>query len=178
MNASARQFATLSLERGQPCPRVSAFWFAWKRLSVLLLALLFPCSHQLHAQSTNASPAEFRAAEVFLDPTNTPLAAYQLEFKVTGGDAKIVGIEGGEHPSFARPPFYDPQAMQQERVILAAFSTNSVTQLPTGRTRVATIHLQIRHGSELKFETKLEAAADANGKKLTAGIAVEEKRAQ
>lgn len=147
-------------------------------LPMLLLLLLFSCWNSLFAQLTKTNSVEFRAVEVFLNATNAPLAAYQLEFKAVGGDVKIVGIEGGEHPAFARPPFYDPQAMQQERVILAAFSTNSVTQLPTGRTRVATIHLQIRHGSELKFETKLEAAADANGKKLTAGIAVEEKRAQ
>ncbi|NOS71228.1 MAG: hypothetical protein HOP33_15010 [Verrucomicrobia bacterium] len=147
-------------------------------LPMLLFMLLFSCWNSLFAQLANTNSVEFRAVEVFLNATNAPLAAYQLEFKAVGGDVKIVGIEGGEHPAFAGPSFYDPQAMQQERVILAAFSTNSVTQLPTGRTRVATIHLQVRHGSKLKFETKLEAAADSNGNKITAGVAVEEKRAQ
>ncbi len=147
-------------------------------LPMLLVLLLFSCWNSLFAQLTNTNSVEFRAVEVFLNATNAPLAAYQLEFKAVGDDVKIVGIEGGEHPAFAGAPFYDLQAMQQERVILAAFSTNSLTQLPTGRTRVATVQLQIQRGSELKFVTKLEVAADASGNKLTAGIVVEEKRAQ
>ena len=53
------------------------------------------------------------------------LAAYQIEFSVTNILTKIVGIEGGQHPAFREPPFYDPKAMQQERVIIAAFSTDN-----------------------------------------------------
>lgn len=178
MNASARQSATLPSERGRSCPREPQSRNPRTKLSTLLLALVFTCSIPLWAQLTNTNSVEFRSVAVFLVSTNAPLAAYQLQFNVISDGAKIVGIEGGEHPAFAGPPFYDPEAMQHERVILAAFSTNSAPQLPAGRTRMATVHLQVRRGEELKFTTKLDAAADANGNKLTVGIVIEENSAQ
>jgi hypothetical protein len=104
--------------------------------------------------------------DVYLDAKGTPLAAYQLEFTVTNVVAKIVGIEGGDHPAFHAPPFYDPKAMQHERVILAAFSTEAAEKLPSGKTRVATIHLQIFGDAEPEFELKVQAAADPAGKRI------------
>jgi len=147
----------------------------------ILCALLFavPLGQVLAQQSaTNDLPARFFAVDVFVDTKEAPLAAYQLEFTVTNGIAKIVGIEGGEHPAFTEPPFYDPKAIQQERVILAAFSTAAPSQLPKGKTRVATIHLQATGSTELKFEAKLQAAAGSNGKRIEAAINTEEKRAK
>jgi hypothetical protein len=120
----------------------------------------------------------FLAVDVFVDSKTTPLAAYQLEFAVTNGGARIVGIEGGEHAAFAQAPFYDPKAMQQERVVLAAFSTNPEDKLPKGRTRVATIHLQVSGSGELKFQTKLQTAAGSRGEKLSAELAVEQRSAK
>jgi hypothetical protein len=117
---------------------IAAMVLGWSALACLPVA----------AQLTNEAPIRFRAVDIFVDSKDKPLAAYQLEFSVTGADAKIVGIEGGEHAAFSTPPFYDPKAMQQERVIIAAFSTNAVSRLPQGRTRVATIHLQTRATSE------------------------------
>jgi hypothetical protein len=116
--------------------------------------------------------------DVFVDSKDKPLAAYQLDFAVTNGNAKIVGIEGGEHPAFGQPPFYDPKAMQHERVILAAFSTEAADKLPTGKTRVATIHLQVEAVTEPQFELKLQAAADAQGNRLAAEASVAERKAQ
>src|SRR5512145_190868 len=76
---------------------------------------------------------QFRAVDIYLDAGSTPLAAYQLEFSITNQVAKIAGIEGGEHPAFRTPPHYDPKAMQQERVIIAAFNAGKTSDLPTGR---------------------------------------------
>jgi hypothetical protein len=123
--------------------------------------------------TTNATTVGFQSVDVFVDSGSSPLAAYQFEFAVTRGSAKIVGIEGGEHTAFAQPPFYDPKAMQQERVVLAAYSTNSENKLPKGRTRVATIHLQVSGRGELKFETKLQTAASSNGVKIKAELSIE-----
>jgi len=114
--------------------------------------------------------------DVFVDSKDKPLAAYQLEFAVTNGNARIVGIEGGEHPAFAQPPFYDPVAMQQERVVLAAFSTEAADKLPKGKTRVATIHIQTSGAADLDFKTKLQTAADARGRKLEAKAISEERK--
>ena len=147
--------------------------------TILLLALVLISFGQPFAQTpaTNATPVQFRAVDVFVDTQTAPLAAYQIEFTVASGNAKIVGIEGGEHEAFAEPPFYDPEAMQHERVIIAAFSTDVPEQLPNGRTRVATIHLRVSAGSELKFETKLQTAAGADGRKIHAeAISMERKK--
>ena len=112
--------------------------------------------------------------DVFVDSKDKPLAAYQLEFNATSGDVKIVGIEGGEHAAFAEAPFYDPKAMQHERVILAAFSITE--KLPRGRTRVATIHIQVSGTTDPRFELKLQIAADASGNEFPAKTSFAERK--
>ena len=87
------------------------------------------------------------------------------------GQIKIVGVEGGEHPAFKDAPYYDPAALMNERIIIAAFNTGA--DLPTGRTRIATIHLQIIGDAEPKYELSLTTAADANGENLPAEITLE-----
>jgi hypothetical protein len=78
----------------------------------------------------------FVALDIFVDSGATPLAAYQFELSASKGEIQIVGVEGGEHPAFAEPPYYDPAALQHERIIIAAFNTGTNTQLPVGKTRV------------------------------------------
>ncbi len=121
-------------------------------------------------------PIRFQSVDVYLNSGSAPLAAYQLDFSITNGVGKIVGIEGGEHTAFREAPFYDPKAIQHERVIIAAFSTESADKLPTGKTRLATIHLQITGIEPPQFELKLQTAADAEGKKIPATISLEERK--
>ncbi len=132
--------------------------------------LLFGLAAGLLAQqpATEEGRSRFCAVEIYVDAGSTPLAVYQLEFAATNGVAKIVGIEGGEHPAFRQPPFYDPGAIQHERVILACFSTAAATDLPTGKTRIATIHYQTTETLPPQFELKLQAAADAQGANISA----------
>ena len=143
-----------------------------------LAILLALACERVSAQQTAANDAaiRFRTVDISLDSKDKPLAAYQIEFTATAGDVKIVGIEGGEHPAFTQPPFYDPKAMQNDRVIIAAFSTEAGDKLPKGKTRVATIHLQTKGAVEPKFELKLDAAADAGGIKIAAQASVEERK--
>lgn len=101
----------------------------------------------------------FRAVDLYVDSGKQPLAAYQLTFFSTDANVKIVGIEGGDHRAFSEPPYYDPQAMQTNRAIIASFSTASVDQLPRGRTRVATIHLHIPGGSKPACQINVDVAA-------------------
>ena len=144
---------------------------------VLLLALA--CG-RISAQPVDEATVQFRAVDIYVDSQDQPLAAYQLEFAVTNvaSAAKFVGIEGGEHSAFSEPPFYDPKAMQHERVIIAAFSTNAVSNLPKGKTRVATIHLQTSRAVEPEYELKLEVAADSNGSRIPAEASIEERKAK
>jgi len=109
----------------------------------------------------------FRAVDLFVDSGNQPLAAYQLSFACAAADAKIVGIEGGEHSAFAEPPYYDPKAMQNNHVVVAAFNTASPGQLPRGRTRIATIHVQTPASSVKQYELKVDAAATPVGESIT-----------
>lgn len=137
-------------------------WFAW----ILSLALLL--NPVADTAVDNPGQTHFSTVDILLDSGDNTLAAYQLEFKATAGDVKIVGIEGGEHPTFNEPPFYDPKAMQQQRVILASFNTADADDLPTGRTRIATIHLHVTGETEPQFAIDLTVAADEQGNPIHA----------
>jgi hypothetical protein len=120
-------------------------------------------------------PAEGRVrfvpVHVDLDAGEKSLAAYQFELKAKSGQIKIVGVEGGAHPAFQEAPYYDPAALMNDRIIIAAFNTGR--DLPRGRTRIATIHLQILGDAEPQYELKLVTAADAEGQNLTARVTLE-----
>lgn len=111
----------------------------------------------------------FAAVDLFIDSGGAPLAAWQVEFKATRGRVRIVGIENGEHPAFsAAPPYYDPDAMMNDRVILAQYSLARAVNLPTGRTRIATVHIQIEGDGEPHFEFTIHAAGDVAGRRIDA----------
>lgn len=142
--------------------------------------LLLGLAAELPAQqpADEESRARFCAMDIYIDSGSTPLAAYQVEFAATNGIAKIVGIEGGEHAAFKAPPYYDPKAMQHERVIIASFSTRPTADLPKGKTRVATIHLQVPGGGAPAFEIKVQTAGDAQGRKIAVNASFEERKTQ
>ena len=112
----------------------------------------------------------FAAVDVCVDAGDTPLAAYQFELAAEVGEITIVGVEGGEHAAFKEPPYYDPAALMNNRIIIAAFNTGK--DLPTGKTRVARIHLQVGGETEPKYVVKLHTAASADGKRIPATVTV------
>ncbi len=120
--------------------------------------------------------SRFCAVDIYVDSGSTPLAAYQLELAATNGAARIVGIEGGELAAFRQPPYYDPKAIQHERVILASFSTAAASELPTGKTRVATIHYQTTDTQPPRFELKGQTAGDAQGNRISVRASLEERK--
>lgn len=143
----------------------------WLPASILLLSLQTGSA----GLQTAGTVVRFETVDVFVDSTDTSLAAYQLEFFAASGDARIAGIEGGGHPAFAAPPYYDPKAMQQDRVILAAFTTEDAASLPVGKTRVATIHVQTIGTDPPDFHIRLQAAADAAGRTIAAEASFQER---
>ena len=121
--------------------------------------------------STAQPKVHFAPLHIYLETCNL-LAAYQFELKATSGQIKIVGVEGGQHEAFKEAPYYDKAALlNKERIIIASFNTGS--NLPTGRTRIATIHLQIIGDAEPEYELELKVAADADGKEIPAEISFE-----
>ncbi|KPK37681.1 MAG: hypothetical protein AMJ65_14060 [Phycisphaerae bacterium SG8_4] len=113
----------------------------------------------------------FAPVHIYLDSGDRSLAAYQFELSATAGQIEIVGVEAGEHKAFAEPPYYDPAALTQDRIIIAAFNTGQ--NLPKGRTRIVTIHLLIKGDVEPQYKLKLAVAGDADGKEIPAKITFE-----
>jgi hypothetical protein len=113
----------------------------------------------------------FAPLHIHLDSGAKALAAYQFELKASAGQIEIVGVEAGEHKAFSEPPYYDPSALAKDRIIIAAFNTGQ--DLPTGRTRIATVHLLIKGDVEPKYELNLTVAADSDGEKIPAEITFE-----
>ena len=142
------------------------------RATINILAVLGALlSSQDAPTTTTPSTTHFTTVDLFVDPHGNALAAYQLEFVADPARVTLVGIEGGEHPAYHQPPYYDPKALSGNRVILAALSTAS--ELPNARTRVATLHLRVSGGSdEPKYQAKLEVAGNREGKPIAADVTV------
>ncbi len=115
--------------------------------------------------------SRFAPVHVYIDSGQEQLAAYQFELKAVKGNVKIVGVEGGEHETFSEPPYYDPAALMNDRIIIAAFDTSD--ELPNGRTRVATIHFQIIGEIEPQYEIELVVAAAGNGRQIPVKVLIE-----
>ena len=147
-----------------------------KKVTVIILLSIGIIVPVLARQSDPDYPANqvkvrFAPLHIYLDSGSRPLAAYQFELKAPTGQIKIVGVEGGQHKAFEEAPYYDPAALANDRIIIAAFNTDS--ELPKGRTRIATIHLQIIGDAEPDYELKLTVAADADANEIPAKISFE-----
>lgn len=152
----------------------------WGILASLLLALamflpgraapIHAGDAPLASEGPLASEAQdtFRAFDLFVDSGSKHLAAYQLEFKSANGSIQIVGIEGGDSWAFQAAPFYDPAAMQGDRVVIGAFATQREPMLPTGKTRVARVHVMIPAGAAPNLRAELQTAGSPDGSKIDA----------
>jgi hypothetical protein len=116
-------------------------------------------------------PVRFASVDIIINASE-PLAAWQVELSDEASVAVIVGIEGGDHPAFTAPPFYDPAAMQQGRIILAAYSTNA--DLPAGSVRVARVHVQITGTTPPNYVATLTTAGTTGAKKINATVVVKQ----
>lgn len=136
----------------------------------LLLALLaaLQAPDRAAPQEPAAASPRLQAWDVFLDAGGRRIAAWQFEWRIDGGGARIVGLEGGEPGAFADAPYYDPAALQGGRIVVAAFST--ADELPRGRFRAARVHLIVDAGARPRFDVELQACAGADGSAIDATI--------
>ena len=141
--------------------------------SVLALSFVLGAFLPAFGQQEEGVPAvRFAALDVFLE-SGTPLAAWQFELAERNGLMTVVGVENGESAAFAPAPYYDLEAVQQnraDRVIVADFSLQSAGSLPVGRTRIATIHVRLDGEDEPDYQLRLLAAGDAAGRPIDAAI--------
>lgn len=127
-------------------------------------------------QPLTTNHSSFATLDILVDPADHPLAAYQFDLHATAGNVKIVGIEGGDHPAYKDAPYYDLQAMMNDRVILAAYSLHN--DLPNTRTRIARIHIQIEGPTQPEYKIELTTAADSDGQPIDATVSIEEGETQ
>lgn len=121
-------------------------------------------------QGDAAQAPRFVPVDIVLDSPE-PVAAWQFELADRNGAIKIVGIENGDSKAFDRAPYYDRDATQGgavERVVVADYTLADVTELPQGRTRIATVHVLVVDSAS--FEVTLVAAATADGRPIDASI--------
>jgi hypothetical protein len=147
--------------------------FGWV---ILIAAMCLPLFGQPENQPGDTPAAaqapRFMAIDVFVDAGDNALAVYQVEVKASQGDVKVVGVEGGEGV-FSAAPYYDPEAMQGERVIVGALSTLPEAQLPRGKVRVARVHVMVEGAADAVFEARVMAAGGPDGARIEASGAVE-----
>ncbi len=120
------------------------------------------------ASEAHTESSRFLAIDVFVDSGDWPLASWQIEIEDETHAMELVGIEGGEHPAFARPPTFDAAAFLHHRVILASFQLDG--PFPTHRTRVARLHFRMREQSIPKLVAHLRAATSVDGELIAADV--------
>ena len=118
---------------------------------------------------SSTQSVRFATIDVRIDPKDHPLAAYQIEITADSPTANLAGVEGGEHAAFRDPPYYDPAALNQNRIILAAFNTGS--DLPATESRVARLHVQISGARDPKWNVKLTVASASDGSAVSGASA-------
>jgi hypothetical protein len=145
-----------------------ALWISWTIW--LCLGAFGEWSHAGGADDNNglvtSTQPRFMPVDIFIDPHGEPLAAYQLELVDRNESISIVGVEGGDPPAFASPPYYDPKAIRQHKIILAAFST--ARNLPESNSRVTTLHVMQKGEVDPDLRVRLTAAATPTRKRVDA----------
>ena len=141
-------------------------------MRTVLLSLLLIAGATL-AQETPAG--RFLAVDVFLD-SPIPVAAWQFELTETIGMMKVVGIEAGDSAVFGDAPYYDREAVRlgtADRIVVADFSLADEDELPSGRIRVATIHIMLSGDAQPEFEVTLVTANSFGGQTIGAAISLD-----
>jgi hypothetical protein len=141
---------------------------------ILALTLLGAAAPAERGEAPSLAPpstqsVRFATIDIRIDPKDHPLAAYQIEITADSPTAKLAGVEGGEHAAFRDPPYYDPVALNRNRIILAAFNTGS--DLPARESRIARLHVQISGEQNPKWNVKLTVASASDGSPIAGASA-------
>jgi hypothetical protein len=137
-----------------------------------LLAVLFAAT----VLSTTAQPESYFTTVDLFVVSDTPVAAWQVELTERRGAMQIVGIERGDDSTFRDPPYYDRVAMMRtstDRIVLASFSLSDAAQLPSGRVRIARVHVRMTGPAAADYDARLVAAGTADGRPIDAQLNIE-----
>ena len=101
------------------------------------------------------------------------MAAWQFELSEAAGRMRVVGVENGDSPAFAKAPYYDRKAVNDgraDRIIVADFTLRPAAELPAGRVRIATVHVRLTGGAEPDYVLRLVTAGNALGQPIRASV--------
>ena len=139
------------------------------RFSVLPLLILL--AMPVHASDS----VEFRSVDIFLD-SSEPVAAWQFRFSEKHSMMTIVGVENGDSEVFPDAPYYDRDAVTNgsaDRIIVADLSLAGKHQLPSGRFRIATLHIMLSGPGKPVFDLRLVTATTRSGDVIDAVISLD-----
>ena len=142
------------------------------RCAKLLLCLVLWAAAWPGWSHADGKKVWFAALDVHLVSAE-PVAAWQFELSETGGRMRVVGVENGDSPAFAKAPYYDRKAVSDgraDRIIVANFTLRPAAELPVGRVRIATVHVRLTGDAEPEYVLRLTAAGNAQGKTVPASI--------
>lgn len=148
---------------------------AWLALAAsLLVGLQRPTPRPDDVAADPAAAIRFAALEVVFDTGDAELAAWQVELEDPTGRATILGVEGGRPEAFRETPYHDRRALGRGRIVLAACQPRG--PLPSGRARVALLHVRVEGPGEPDFRFRGTVAAERDGTRFDARVTVEERR--
>ena len=139
-------------------------------LCVGLLAATLPVLPQ-----SDGTDFRFAALDIYFEAAE-PLAAWQFELRESSGRMRVVGVENGDSAAFRDAPYFDLATVNDgmaDHIIVADYSMNPTADLPTGRSRVATVHIQLEGLAEPEYVLSLMAAGGADGEPIQASIEFE-----
>ena len=136
-----------------------------------LCAVLLVAALSAPVRSDDAA-VRFSALDIYLEASE-PFAAWQFELSEGTGQMLVVGVENGESAAFGDAPYYDLEAVGTgvaDRVIVADFTIRPASELPSGRVRIATVHVRLNGPADPDYALRLVAAANEAGEPIPASI--------
>ena len=143
-----------------------------RRSRIVLLCATALCAAPPVLPQSQGIGVRFTTVDIYLQ-TEEPVAAWQFQLRESSGRMRVVGVENGDSAAFGEAPYYDLVAVgggTAERVIVADYSLNPPAELPSGRTRVATVHVRIEGPNDPDYVLNLMAAGGADGAPIVAAI--------
>ena len=138
---------------------------------VLSCAVFMGAGWSAFSQSVGIG-TRFSVLEIYLE-TAEPVAVWQFELREASGTMRVVGVESGDSDAFGEAPYYDLAAVSggaADRIVVADYSLRPAAELPTGRSRVATVHVRLEGTADPEYVLNLMAAGGANGEPIQATI--------
>ena len=135
----------------------------------LLCLVLWAAAGFSHADETKV---RFAALEILLESAK-PVAAWQFGLSEASGRMRVVGVENGDSPAFAKAPYHDRRAVSDgraDRIIVADFTLRPEAELPVGKIRIATVHVRLTGDSEPEYVLRLVTAGNAQGEPVPASV--------